>query len=358
LSCRKEPTVDPPEIIVIPQQTTGFYLLNEGGNSILDYYDVQTSEYHKNIFSYANPEVVKGLGSVGNDLKIYGSKLYAVMNCSNLVEVMNVSDAKHQRAIKINNCRYITFHRDRAYVSSYAGPVPVQLEGYDNRLGLVLEFDTVNFTIIREVTVGYQPEEMAIVNGKLYVANSGGYTPKNYDRTVSVIDLATFEEIRKIDVDINLHYLKADKYGDLWVNSRGDNEQQGSKLYVIDTEIDAVKQKIDIAVSNFCIAGDTIFVLGSDFNSTTGSTTISYNMVDVKTKTILPGKFITDGTDARIVQPYGIAVDPVSHDVYVTDARNYSFSGSLFCFDKFGKIKGKVDQTGGTIPAHIAFVAK
>ncbi|MET3029449.1 hypothetical protein ABXT06_22430, partial [Flavobacterium sp. UW10123] len=29
--------------------------------------------------------------------------------------------------------------------------------------------------IKRKVTVGYQPEQMVIHNGKLYVANSGGY---------------------------------------------------------------------------------------------------------------------------------------------------------------------------------------
>ena len=41
---------------------------------------------------------------------------------------------------------------------------------------------------------------MAIVGDKLYVANSGGYRVPNYDRTVSVIDLKTFTEEKKIDV--------------------------------------------------------------------------------------------------------------------------------------------------------------
>lgn len=33
--------------------------------------------------------MVKELGDVGNDLQIYGSKLYATINVSNYIEVMN-----------------------------------------------------------------------------------------------------------------------------------------------------------------------------------------------------------------------------------------------------------------------------
>jgi len=360
LSCRKDPTIILSEKKKIPQLTTGFYLLNEGlmdrSDATLDYYDVQTSMYHSNIYAETNPEVVKGLGSVGNDLKIYGGKLYAVINCSNLVEVMNVADARHITKFDVLNGRYITFHRGKAYVSSYAGPVPSSEQLGDKRLGVVLEFDTVNFRETRRVTVGYQPEEMAIVNGKLYVANSGGYTKNDYDRTVSVVDLSTFKEIKKIDVAINLHHLKADDYGDIYVNSRGDHYGQGSKLYVINTKTDAVKKTIDVSVSNFCIVGDTVYMYGSDFNYTTGKTTITYNLLDVKTKNLLPRSFITDGTDAVIGRPYGIAVDPVSCDVYITDARNYMISGTLYCFDRQGKLK--LSHTTGNIPASIAFVTK
>ena len=355
-SCRKDQTVITSEKEKLPQQATGFYLLNEGtmghNNATLDYYDFETSEYYRNIYAETNPGVVMQLGDVGNDLTIYGSKLYAVINCSNLVEVMSVSDARHITKFDVLNGRYITFHKDKAYVSSYAGPVQLG----NKRLGLVLEFDTVNFNETRRVTVGYQPEEMAVVNGKLYVANSGGYSTDDYDRTVSVIDLATFEEIKKIDVDINLHHLKPDAYGDLYISSRGDYYNHESGLYVIDTQSDEVKKKIDISASNFCIVGDTAYVYSSEFNYTTNQSTIMYSLVDVRTETVLPGKFITDGTDAIIQNPYGIAVDPSSRDVCVTDARNHIVSGTLYCFDKYGKKKWSI--TAGNIPAHIAFVNK
>ncbi len=357
LSCRKDEGVIMSEKEKLLPQRTSFYLLNEGNmgmnKATLDYFEADSGIYHRNIYAETNPSVVKELGDVGNDLKIYGSKLYAVINNSNLVEVMRVSDAKHITQFEVLNSRYITFHRNKAYVSSYAGPIQLG----NTRLGLVLEVDTSNFQVTRQVTVGYQPEEMAIVDGKLYVANSGGYTAGAYDRTISVIDLETFTETKKIDVAINLHRMKADAYGDIYVSSRGDYYSNASKLYVIDTKTDQLKSTIDVAASNFCIMGDTAYIYGTEYNHITGGWKISYHMVDVTTETVLPGSFITDGTDALIEKPYGIAVDPISRDIYVTDATNYISSGKLYCFDKYGKKKEKWPVTTGDIPAHIAFIS-
>ena len=63
----------------------------------------------KNIYAERNPGVVQELGDVGNDIQIYGNKLYAIINCSHFVEVMNVETAKHITQISIPNCRYIVF---------------------------------------------------------------------------------------------------------------------------------------------------------------------------------------------------------------------------------------------------------
>lgn len=57
-----------------------------------------------------------------------------------------------------------------------------------------------------------------------------------------------------------------------------------------------------------------------------------------------------------IETPYGIAVNPITEDLYITDAGNYVSTGSLYCFDKNGNFKWKTD--GGNIPAHFAFLYK
>lgn len=360
-SCRKDlaPIPEQQEILFAPDPSTpvkGVYLVNEGNMNMnkasLDYLDYTTGIYRRNIYNKANPEVVKGLGDVGNDIAVYGSKLYVVVNISNKVEVLDVNTGKRIKQIDIKNCRYITFHNGKAYVSAYLGEVG------DPKApnGIVAEIDTTSLTENRRVNVGRQPEEMAIVGEKLYVANSGGYSPQDYERTVSVIELASFNVIKNIDVAINLHRVKADKYGDLYVTSRGDYLDINSKLFVIDTKTDQVKKTFNIGVSNLAIDGDIAYYYSTEWSNNTGTNTITYGMLNVKDEVILDQKFITDGTDQQIKIPYGIAIHPITKEVLVTDAKNYVSPGTLYCFDPKGKKKWSV-QTGD-IPAHFAFVYK
>jgi len=85
----------------------------------LDKFEAASGTYRRNIFEATNPEVIRGLGDVGNDIKVYGSKLYIVVNISNKVEVLDLKTARRINKIDIQNCRYITFDAGKAYVSSY-----------------------------------------------------------------------------------------------------------------------------------------------------------------------------------------------------------------------------------------------
>lgn len=357
-ACRKDekPIPEVVSTLLPPNPTAlvkGFYLLNEGNmnsnKASLDYLDYTTGQYHKNIYNQLNPEITKGLGDVGNDIGIYGSKVYVVVNVSNKVEVLDKRTGKRITQINIANCRYVTFHNGKAYVSAYLGTVG------DPKApnGAVDEIDTASLQITRKVTVGRQPEEMAIVGEKLYVANSGGYSPPNYEHTVSVIDLASFREINRIEVAINLDRLKADKYGDIYVTSRGDYYNIPSKLFVIDTKTDQVKKEFDFGVSNLWIDDDIAYMYSYQFSYITGKNVTTYTMLNVKDETVINSKFITDGTEALIKVPYGIAVNPVTKEVLVTDAKDYVTPGTLYCFDPTGKKEWSV--TTGDIPAHFAF---
>jgi YVTN family beta-propeller protein len=358
-SCRKDPPVIVPQVETLfaplPNALVkGMYLLNEGNmnsnKASLDYLDYTKGVYSRNIYGQANADVVKGLGDVGNDAGVYGSKLYVVVNNSNKVEVLDVKTAKRIAVIDVINCRYVVFYGNKAYVSAYLGTVGDPHAPN----GIVAEIDTATLTITRKVTVGRQPEQIAIVNGKLYVANSGGYTPSNYERTVSVVDLNTFTETKRIDVAINLDQMKADRYGDIYVTSRGDYYNIQPDLYVIDTQTDQIKKDFKIPVSSLCINGDTAYFYSTAFSYITGKNTITYNMINVRDETVLNRQFITDGTDKLIAIPYGIAVNPETGDIYVTDAENYVTPGTLYCFDGSGKKKWSV--TTGDIPGHFAFV--
>lgn len=336
----------------------GFFLLNEGNmgsnKATLDYFDYETGYYIKNIYAERNPGVVKELGDVGNDIQIYEDKLYAVINCSHFVEVMDVTTAKHLAVISIPNCRYIVFKDGFAYVSSYAGPVAIDPNA---RLGYVAKIDTKTLKVVDECTVGYQPEEMVIVDNKLYVANSGGYRVPNYENTISVIDLTTFTEIKKIEVTINLHRLEKDNQGNIYVSSRGDYYGTPSKTFILDPRTETVSDVLNpLPSSNMTFCNDFLYLYSTEFSYVTNSNEVNYAKVDTRTQKVTTKNFITDGTDKKITVPYGVAVNPENGEFFVTDAKNYVTPGTLYCFNADGTKKWEVET--GDIPAHIVFTSK
>lgn len=361
-ACREDEQIflSDSEQVALPMVGTrikGFYQLNEGNMGMnrasLDYFDYTTGFYTRDIFSERNPEIVKELGDVGNDIKVYGQKVYAVINVSNLVVVFDVRTARRIKEIEVPNCRYLAFSKDKAYITSYAGPVQIDPNA---EIGFVAEIDTASLEVTRKVSVGYQPEEMVIHDGKLYVANSGGYRAPNYDRTVSVVNLETFKEEKKIEVAVNLHRMVVDSRGDIYVSSRGDYKNTPSNLYVIDSATDEVKQCLDIPVGGMCLVDDKLYYYSVAYSMTSGRNEVTYGILDTRTKKQITDKIITDGTDKEIMIPYGIAVNPETKEVFMTDAQNYVVTGFVYCFSPEGKLKWKTE--GGNIPGHFAFVTE
>lgn len=366
-SCREDELVVPTEFDIITDEPPGdtkirgFYLVNEGNmgsnKCTLDYFDYFTGLYARNFYAERNPNVIKELGDVGNDIGIYGSKLYVVVNCSHKVEVLDARTGVRLGQVDIPNCRYVRFHRGKAYVSSYVGPVLIDA---DAPKGAVYEVDTTSFAVRRKVTVGYQPEEMEVVDDYMYVANSGGYRAPNYDNTVSVVQMIEFKQVEQIPVGINLHRLKKDKYNQLWVTSRGDYQTRPSRLYVLAKKSGynrmVVSDTIPLACSNMAIRGDSLYYYATEWSNYTGSNTITYGIIDIRTHKRVSDNFITDGTEKNITIPYGIAIHPETGDIFVTDAKNYVSSGTLYCFSPQGKLKWSVRT--GDIPAHITFLER
>ena len=339
----------------------GMYVLCEGNmgsnKCTLDYLDLSgntpTVHYWRNIYAERNPSVVKELGDVGNDIKIYGSKMWIVVNCSDKVEVVRADNCQRIGQVDIPNCRYVTFDGPYAYVSSYVGPVDLNAEA---QIGMVYQVDTLTLEVTKTVAAGYQPEEMAVIDGKLYVANSGGYIAPIYDHTVSVVDLQTFKEERKIDVGVNLHRCRADKYGQLWVTSRGNYINRKATMYWLEprgTTYEVVGS-LPYAVSDMCIVGDSLYYFGSEWSETEQRNTVSYGIINVRTHELVTNKLSDAPEVAAMRMPYGIIVNPQERDFYLMDAKNYVSSGELLHFLPDGTFDWKVST--GDIPGHAEFL--
>lgn len=361
-ACRDEEVIFIPETVPVADPVfsdiSGFYLLNEGNmgsnKATLDYFDYATGEYRRNIFADVNPDVPKEMGDVGNDLQIYGSRMYAVINCSNKIEIMEAATARRIGQVDIPNVRYIAFHEGYAYATSYAGPVQINPD-YE-QLGYVAKIDTATMQVVDRCLVGFQPDQLEILDGKIYVANSGGYMVPNYENTVSVIDLGSFTVTETIPIAINLHHIKADSKGCLWISSRGDYYDADAALYCYDTRKRRLVKKLDVPVSSMDLVGDSLYVVSTQWSYVSMSNQVTYGIVDVNTMEKVTDNFITDGTESKIKIPYMVKVNPLTKEIFVSDARNYVNPGYLHCYSPEGVLKWSVRT--GDIPAHLAFLGK
>ncbi len=361
-ACRKDDEVIMPIIDDVGQQTVtdyvGMYVLCEGNmganKATLDYLDLHSGVYSKNIFPSRNPQQVLQLGDVGNDCQVYGSRLWLVINSSNKVEVCTADSAHSLGHVDVPNCRFLAFHKGFAYVSSYVGPI-----GGASVRGSVYKIDTLTLRVVARTAVGYQPEEMAVVGNKLYVANSGGYEAlqgRDYDHTVSVVDLESFTEEHRIDVAPNLFRLRADSHGQLWVSSRGDYGGHPSRLFLLRPSANGEMEKadsVDVPVSDIAFRGDSLCYIGTSYDDQWNQH-VNLGVIDVKTVSNVSSQLVKDASP--IETPYGLAIHPLTGDIYVMDATNYVSSGWLFCFDAQGDFKWKTST--GDIPGHSCFVVK
>ena len=359
-ACRDENIVvypiDHPTGDATDHEYAGMYVLNEGNmganKCTLDFLDFSTGVYTRNIYPSRNPSQVMELGDVGNDIKVYGSRLWMVVNMSNKVEVADAKTAISHGHADIPNCRSLAFHGRYAYVSSYVGEI-----GKESVTGGVYQIDTLTLQVTGKVSVGFQPEEMAVSKGKLYVANSGGYEAlqgRGYDRRVSVIDLATFTHEGDIDVAPNLASLKCDSQGRLWVTSRGDYGSHPSRLYMLAPDSHgqmAVADAIDIPISGMTLLDDTLY-----YYQAQGMGKNVFGKIDTHTRTVITSHLIDEPADNPIRTPYGIVVNPATRDIYVLDATNYVSSGKIYCFDREGRHKWTTWT--GDIPGHAALLPK
>lgn len=368
--CRKEDTLrflpgenrEPSDYEVVDAavdaaaEPSGIYLVNQGNQGSnkarLDFLNFHNGFYIRDVFTEYNPEVVKGLGDTGNDVQVYKGKVFVAVNGSHKVEIMDAYSMKRLAQVDVPNCRFIAFDGNCAYVTSY---VAKDKETLKTQKGALYRIDLDTYKVTGQVTVGYQPEQLVIMDGKAYVANSGGYVA-GYDDTVSVVDLKSLKVEYDIKVAINLGLMLVDAEGTIWVSSQGNFSDVSSTLNYLVKKGDKYELggSVNVPVSSMALAGDKIYVIGSTYTPPAWALTTTYNIVNAKTRELESGSFITDGTESDIATAFTVTVNPGNGDIYVTDAKDYVSSGTLHCYTGSGKHKWSVRT--GDIPARIAFL--
>lgn len=325
-------------------RTVCVYVLCEGlygmNNARLFSWNVRTGQVEQDAFSKANH---RGLGDTGNDLLLYGGKLYVVMSGSNTVEVADAATLRSLRQIPFTNeagvgrqPRYACAENGKVYVCCFDGSV--------------CRLDTASLELEATARAGINPDGICAAAGKLYVSNSGGLSFPYCDSTVSVIDLASFQEISRIRVGTNPYTIATDSRGYVYVCTRGDYDGFQQKkavrggeaynFYRIDSQKDSVDRIFNIPVLDFHLCNDTAYLYNFDYNSN-----VSWiGVFDLKTERFVSENFIADGT--RLQKPYAIGVEPGTGSVYIGEAYNHLSAGSLFVFTQTGFLKSALHGLG------------
>lgn len=327
VSCGDGDEPEPPIIDPVDPSALvdGIFFLNSGnyaGNDAsLDFLNrmADNPAVQHGLFSARNS---RKLGDTANDLIAYGSRLYIAVSGSKTVEIATLDGA---------SVKQLRFDGDPRYLASDGGKVYITL--FD---GHVARLDTVTLEVDKTVSVGRNPEQLVVAGGKLYVANSGGLdyaSETGYDHTVSVIDLATFTETKKIEVGINPSIIVADKDDEVYVASMGNYADVPSILQRIDRN-DRVTVVDGIHAGEMVCTGERIYILSSQYDENWVST-YAFISFDAVQESILSTRFVEAGSEPPT--PYKISADLLTGNIYITSS-DYVNSGDVYEYDAQGKL--------------------
>ena len=323
--------------------STGVYVLNAGklnnNNSTITYYDFASGFATTDVFAQKNGRI---LGDTGEDIIQYGSKIYIAVYQSSLIEVVDPKTMTSIKSISMKDAqgnatkpRTLTCANGKVYIVLYSGSVA--------------QMDTTTYAIDKTIAVGANPDKSVIANNKLYVANTGGMATVK-DSTISVINLSTFTEEKKIKVNLNPSGdINADSQGDVYVQSNGNYGDIPGKFQRIEAGTDKVTD-IAVGVKGFTVYNDKAYIYNFDYDASWQATNKKIIVYDLKNEKVDNESLVSSTIEKT---PYSIDVNPVTGDIYlgVTD---YSSLGKVYCFGNNGT--EKFTFTAGLNPAKFLFM--
>jgi YVTN family beta-propeller protein len=336
-ACRDNPSSTPSQGSPLPPIGNAVYVLNEGNYSDatgarLSIYDIDRDAVYKDVFELANNG--SHLGSTGDDIKLYRGRAYILMSHSeNLVMIDLDTHQQVQSATFLGSIpreMLIDSIRNKLYVSR-------------TNSGAVFVLDPSTLSIIRTITVGSNPLGMTIAGNNLFVCNSG----YGADRTVSVIDARADTLKATLVLSDGPTSAAVAPDGKVWVACSGNafgTPPTNGKIFIINP-INFVKE--DSISFSESIWGD-IAIGTNGYAYTTGIAGFyggPLHRISLSSKTVQMG-FIADTS-------YTMAVDQVSGDIYVADARNFNENGVVSVYSNTGVLRKRFGVQRG--PGAMAF---
>lgn len=315
-SCEKRPEIIP-EYPDIEKAMGGVFILNEGnfqfGNASLDYVDFEEQKMSSGVFETVNK---RQLGDVLQSMTVYNNSAYLVVNNSQKIEVINVNDFSSTATITgFKSPRYmLVANATRAYVSEY----------YNGGVRII---DLPSNTLRSTIPLRGNLDELLQIGSKIYVTNSNGYY-------LYIIDTGTDQVTDSIEVGYGSNSLRLDKNGKLWVLCAGRQDPYlNGSLVRINPADNSIEQKLGISRQNehgpmklrISGNGSTLYWLNRD---------VYQHEISSSTLALMP--LVTSLNNSF----WGIAVDTVNRELYVSDAIDFVQKSSINRYNEEGALKG------------------
>lgn len=346
----RTPEIPKPEII-----GENLIICNEGNwqsdNGQLSYYDGTAGVLTNKWFRQVNGSK---LGDTPNDIIQVNDTLIAIaVNWSNIIQYIHPDGTACGATENVPNNRRMCADGNYLYITSYAHKCGNQTF----EKGYVAKIDVKTKQVVATCEVGWEPEGVRLYEGKLYVANTGGYAfseGHGYETTVQVVDAETMKSVKTIDTGcINLYGEMSQAGQYLCINSCGDYYNVKPKTVIVDCKTDKVST-FDFPCTYNTTDGKLFYTVGSEFSYNTGAYVYQIKTINPETKEVKDGIFCETITQKikEITSPYELYISPYTKNVYFTDAGSYASAGYLYGYTKEGEelfVKQKVYIN----PAHI-----
>ncbi len=310
------------------QLNRGLFVVNEGNfmydNASLTYYDIDSMKVLNNVF-YRTNQVP--LGDVAQSMEIRDSLGYIVINNSGKIYIIDIHSFEYKSKITgFTSPRYIHFINDiKAYVTDiYAKSISVINPKTNSISG--------HIDVNNHQTGFYQhPTEQMVQVGKFVYTNCW-----SNDNKILVIDSETDMVVDSIEVLLQPHSMVLDKAGNLWILSDGGFEGSAygfdfPGLTCIHTSTNTIAKTIlfekEGSPSEICInkTRDTIFYINKHIYRFAVST-------DDAPVVFIESSYSQTSSGGY----YGLAVDPLTSEVYVANAVDMVQQGFVYRYSPDG----------------------
>ena len=306
-ACRSDlPKPQPNQVYVPTASKNNVYIVNEGmfnnGNGAISHYNALTGQVIEDVYEKVNG---KPIGNICQSMCVVDSIGYIVVNNSQKIVIVSLPSFK--KLGEINNLyspRYfLPISKDKAYVTDL----------YSNSIAVI---DLKTNTKISQISCNGSTEELILFNNKVYVTNTR--TDKLY-----IIDVNSDVLEDSIAIGFCSSSLRLDKENKIWVFCTGDYDKKiNASIYQVDPANKKVLQKFPLATplntwDRLDINGsrDTLYYLNNGVFQLP------------MTETRLPKIPIIASAGRSF---YGLGINPVNSEVYLTDAMDYAQRGMIY----------------------------